>query len=81
VEAQGVLMTIEFNDKEGLGPIEGNPNGWHIRLTRRIGTTETWALWNSKWGRQSSNMPKDVVLGWMRDEQKKVQSIARRRDG
>jgi hypothetical protein len=59
---------MEINDKEGLGPIEGDPNGWHIRLTRRAGIIETWALWNAE-GRQSSNMPKDAVLRWMREQE------------
>lgn len=66
---------MEINDTDGLGPIEGDPNGWHIRMTRRAGDIEAWALWSAvdtddaPAGRQSSNTIKEFALQWMRDEQ------------
>jgi hypothetical protein len=60
-----------INDTAGLGPIEGDPAGWHIRLTRKAGDVETWALWYGE-ERQSSNWPKDTVQEWMRYELEKA---------
>ena len=47
--------------------IEGDPNGWHVRLVRRCGDVEIWALYKSN-EPQSSPFPKSIVLKWLQQE-------------
>ena len=46
---------------------KGTPNGWHIRLIRKLGDIEVWQLWKGN-EPQSSGFSKDQVREW-RDEE------------
>lgn len=46
---------------------EGDRNGWHIRLSLRVGTVEVWQLWNGD-SPESSPTLKSVVVQWMQEE-------------
>jgi hypothetical protein len=67
-EAKAILDAIKSvtpitDDTE----FEGDRNGWHIRLAKRVGEIETWQLFHGD-EPESSPAPKSVVLEWLEDE-------------
>lgn len=53
-----------------LKMIEGDRNGWHIRLMKKLGDVETWSLYYKNTPK-STETTKDFALQWLEQEKKK----------